>query len=85
MLVGIGDLGDYWCWDWVLGRRLVRLLFFYLVTNFGLGFGTAVGDVTKFGLVLWSQMLVWDSYGRCHKFGFGALTGYVAKCWCHKF
>ena len=44
MLVGIGDLGDDWCWDLVLGRRLVRLQIWC---------GNSCGYVTNFGLVLW--------------------------------
>ena len=44
ILVGIGDLGDDWCWNLVLGRRLVRL------QNWC---GNSCGYVTNFGLVLW--------------------------------
>ena len=58
ILVGIGDLGDYWCRDWVLGRRLVRLQTKILGHTFW--FGTAVDDVTNVALVLWSQFLDWD-------------------------
>ena len=68
ILVGIGDLGDDWCWDLVLGRRLVRLRIgvgFPLVTNFGLGLGVGFPLVTNFGLAFG----VGIPFG--HKFWFG--------------